>query len=156
MNIRIAGISIVGVILAAVIGYSIYTPKQNASQMADITVYKDPNCGCCADWADHLRDSGLSVKVVESDDMDAVKKQYGVPYEMQSCHTAKVGDYFVEGHVPAEHIQWMMSEKPDIKGMSVPDMPAGSPGMEMSDGSADAYDLVLVKKDGTTEVHASY
>ena len=156
MNIRIAGFSILGVALTALIATFVYTSGQSSSQAADIIVYKDPNCGCCTAWAEHLHDSGLSVKVVESEDMDTIKKQYGVPYEMQSCHTAKVGDYFVEGHVPAEHIKWVMSENPDINGLSVPGMPVGSPGMDMGDGTVEVYDVVIVNKDGTTQIHASY
>lgn len=96
---------------------------------AAATVYKDPNCGCCAAHAQYLREHGLEVKVVETRDLAAVKARYQVPSAQAGCHTTVIGNYVFEGHVPVESIQRVLAERPMIKGLTVPGMPAGSPGM---------------------------
>jgi Predicted metal-binding protein len=117
-----------------------------------ITVYKDPSCGCCTKWIDHLRAHGFAVTARDMDDMDEVKATFGVPGKLQSCHTATLGSYVVEGHVPADVIQKMLKERPKILGLAVPGMPVGSPGME--GGRAQHYDVVAFERNGKTSVYA--
>lgn len=106
-----------------------------------VTVWKSPTCGCCTDWVAHMRGAGFTVVVHDVDDMQTVKQTHGVPPPMQSCHTAEVGGYVLEGHVPAEAVNRMLAERPRAKGLAVPGMPQGSPGMET--GRKDPYDVVL-------------
>lgn len=124
------------------------TPKQ-------MTVYHDPNCGCCGKWVEHMRGNGFEVEAIPTGDMNRIKRELGVPQELPSCHTAKVGDYVIEGHVPAEDVLRLLAEQPDAHGLSVPGMPLGSPGMEV-DHRRMAYDVVLFKQDGETEVFNHY
>lgn len=95
-----------------------------------VTVYKSPACGCCSKWVEHLREQGFEVKTHDTDDVDRVKATMGVPGAMQSCHTAIVDGYVVEGHVPAAVIRRLLEERPKVAGVAVPGMPMGSPGME--------------------------
>ena len=115
-------------------------------------MYKDPSCGCCTKWIDHLRAHGFAVTARDMDDMDEVKATFGVPGKLQSCHTATLGSYVVEGHVPADVIQKMLKERPRILGLAVPGMPVGSPGME--GGRAQHYDVVAFERNGKTSVYA--
>ena len=115
-----------------------------------ITVYKSPTCGCCGKWEDHMRSAGFTVKSVATNDMDAVKRTHAIPMNMQSCHTGLVNGYIVEGHVPPVDVARMLSEKPDIRGIAVPGMPAGSPGMEGA--WRDAYEVVTLPKTGESKV----
>ena len=123
--------------------------------LPEATVYKDPNCGCCANWVTHLRDNGFSVTEVEVDDISAYKEKYGVPANLGSCHTAVIGDYVVEGHVPAADILKLLQDRPDITGLTVPGMPIGAPGMEVGDRK-DPYDVMAIGRDGTANVYNSY
>ncbi len=93
------------------------------------TVYKSPNCGCCVGYVKKLEDNGVEVEVVETEDMDSIKQQYDIPSDMQSCHTIVMGDYFIEGHVPLEAVEKLLTEKPNIDGIALPGMPSGTPGM---------------------------
>jgi hypothetical protein len=111
-----------------------------------ITVSKDPNCGCCEAWVVHLREAGFSVTVVASDDLPAVKARLGVPDNLSSCHTAEVNGYVVEGHVPADAIARLLREAPRAKGLAVPGMPVGSPGME--GGAPQEYEVILFGETG--------
>lgn len=108
-----------------------------------ISVTKDPNCGCCTGWVEHLRKEGFSVRVTDTADLDAVKKRLGVPEKLEACHTAEAGGYVIEGHVPAGAIRRLLAEKPAAKGLAVPGMPVGSPGMEAPGHPADTYDVIL-------------
>ena len=121
-----------------------------------VVVHKSPSCGCCGLWVDHLRAAGFEVQVRDTDDLNPIKESVGVPVGKGSCHTAQVGGYFVEGHVPAEDIKRLLAQKPDAKGLVLPGMPAGSPGMEMPDGSRQPYTVELVGKDGMTTDFASH
>lgn len=120
-----------------------------------ITVYKDPNCGCCHSWVEHLRKHGFEVLVRDTNDVSGVKRAGRVPDRLQTCHTAFVSGYVVEGHVPAADIRRMLDEKPRIAGIGVAGMPAGSPGMETS-GRADKYDVIAFNRDGTTRVFSRH
>lgn len=115
-----------------------------------VTVHKSPTCGCCKLWVEHLQHAGFSVQVVESDDLAPIKAQVGVPPGRGSCHTAQVAGYFVEGHVPADDIVRLLTERPDARGLALPGMPMGSPGMEVPSGEIQPYTVELVAKDGNT------
>ena len=119
---------------------------------ADVVVYKSPTCGCCGKWVEHMENSGFIVDVEDMRDVAPIKRELGVPRRMQSCHTAKVGDYFVEGHVPADLVKQLLADKPDIKGLTVPGMPMGSPGMEGP--RKDPYNVIAIEKDGRARVYA--
>lgn len=106
---------------------------------ADIIVHKSPTCGCCEKYVDYLRDNGFKVATIDENDMSAIKKRYGVSH-LASCHTALIGSYVVEGHVPVHAIRKLLKEKPAIVGISAPDMPMNSPGMgEMKKGTLTIY-----------------
>ncbi len=119
-----------------------------------MTVWKSPWCGCCGHWVKHMEQAGYTVEVKDVEDLDAVKKLAGVPGDLQSCHTARVGDYTIEGHVPAADIERLLTERPKVDGLAVPGMPSGSPGME--NGEKDPYDVVTFTRSGETKVFSSY
>ena len=131
-------------------------PKGAAAGAAlpPMTVYKDPNCGCCTEWVSHVRKAGFVVTVRDTADMSSVKASFGVPSALESCHTARVGTYAIEGHVPADLIQKLLREQPVARGLAVPGMPQGSPGMEQG-APKDAFDVLLFDKAGKTRVFAS-
>ena len=131
-------------------------PEISANAQDLVTVYKNESCGCCKLWVRHLQDAGFTVEVHDIDNMGPTKERVGIPVAMGSCHTAEVGGYFVEGHVPAEDIKRLLREHPEAKGLTVPGMPAGSPGMEVPSGQTQPYDVFLVAKDGTTSVYAHH
>lgn len=108
-----------------------------------VSVTKDPSCGCCDGWVAHIEAAGFPVWVVESADMDSLKQRLGVPAELASCHTAEVGGYVVEGHVPAVAIRRLLAERPDAKGLAVPGMPGGSPGMDFPGVDPEPYEAFL-------------
>ncbi len=121
-----------------------------------VMVYKSPTCGCCGAWADHLRANGFRVQEQNVSDIMAVKAKYGVPSELTSCHTAIVDGYVVEGHVPANEVQRLLTERPKIKGIAVPGMPVGSPGMEVPGRSPEPFNVVAFDAEGNTSVFAEY
>jgi hypothetical protein len=132
-----AGWAFVGVLtLFLILFLAGYDPQTNQAvsdppaSMPTAVVYKSPTCGCCTGWGEHLRANGFEVDVRETDRMEPVKQRLGIPRNMVSCHTAVIGDYVIEGHVRAADIQRLLQEKPDAKGLAVPGMPLGSPGME--------------------------
>ena len=122
-----------------------------------IEVWKDPNCGCCQDWIDHVEQAGFSVKVFETGN-NAARARLGMPQKLGSCHTALVQGYVIEGHVPAQDIARLLKEKPQALGLAVPGMPVGSPGMDgaVYGGRRDRYDVLLVLKDGSTRVFSRH
>lgn len=115
------------------------------SALISVEVWKDPNCGCCQDWVDHMQANGFAVQVHESGN-SAVRAKLGLPVELGSCHTALVGGYVVEGHVPATDVHKLLKTKPKALGITVPGMPVGSPGMDgaIYGGRKDPYDVLLV------------
>jgi hypothetical protein len=121
----------------------------------EIVVHRSPTCGCCEKWLAHLQKNGFTIKDNVTNDMQAIKTKYGVTPELASCHTAIVNGYVVEGHVPAEDIKKLLKTKPDVVGITVPGMPAGTPGMEM-DGKKAVYDVVSFDKNHKTQVFNSY
>jgi len=123
---------------------------------ADMKVYKSPTCGCCDKWSKAMEQAGFSEDTTKVDDMVKVKKQFNVPLELSSCHTAIIDGYVVEGHVPADEVKRLLELKPkDAIGIAVPGMPMESQGMEQG-GTAEQYDVILFKKDGSQEVFATY
>ncbi|MCE2901743.1 MAG: DUF411 domain-containing protein [Gemmatimonas sp.] len=132
------------------------TTPQPATRRAlpPMTVYKDPNCGCCTEWVTHVRTAGFTVTVRDTSDMASVKASFGVPEALGSCHTARVGTYAIEGHVPADLIIRLLEEQKPGRGLAVPGMPVGSPGMEQG-ARKDPYDVLLFDKVGRTTVYAS-
>lgn len=121
-----------------------------------VVVHKTPTCGCCGVWVTHMEKGGFKTQVHNLDDLAPVKQRLGVPAGLASCHTAQVDGYFVEGHVPAADVQRLLRERPKAKGLAVPGMPAGSPGMEVPSGRVDRYDVMLVGNDGKATVFATH
>tara|TARA_Y100000310_G_scaffold311906_1_gene358644 strand:+ start:614 stop:1090 length:477 start_codon:yes stop_codon:yes gene_type:complete len=118
-----------------------------------ITVFKSPNCGCCVGYVAELEKHGFDVEIIETTDMHSIKQKYKIPRSMESCHTAVIGDYFIEGHVPIEAVNKLLEENPEIDGITLPRMPAGSPGMPgikkapvkvyaLSDGEASEFTTI--------------
>ena len=133
--------SVLGVVAAA-----LFVPRSSAfAQTSKILVHKDPDCGCCTGWVQHLKDAGFAVAVEETTDLQTVRKRLGVPADLAACHTAEVDGYVLEGHVPAAAVRRLLDKRPTAIGLAVPGMPAGSPGME--GGVPQRYDVVLF---GTT------
>jgi hypothetical protein len=133
-------------------------PRQQGSgqAMPVVEVYKSPYCGCCKAWAEHLQKNGFTVILHDVDDVPAARKKLGMPNQFGSCHTAKIGQYLVEGHVPAADVKRLLKENPKAIGLAVPAMPLGSPGMEMEDGRSVPYDTLLVTQDGNARVFAHH
>ena len=125
-------------------------------QSTTVEVYKSPTCGCCSKWVDHLRNHGFAVRAINTDKIDELKTSRGVPRQVRSCHTALVGGYVVEGHVPAADVQRLLKERPAIVGIAVPGMPIGSPGMEVPGTKAQSFNVMAFAKDGSTRVFVSH
>jgi len=119
-----------------------------AEDLPPVLVHKSASCGCCGAWVDHLREAGFSVRVNETEGLNPIKERLGVPDGKGSCHTAEVGGYMVEGHVPAGDIKRLLLERPQARGLVLPGMPIGSPGMEVPDGTVESYTVELVQPDG--------
>jgi hypothetical protein len=132
------------------------TPVLAATE-ASIEVWKSATCSCCGNWVKHLEANGFAVKVnaAEPSMLATLKRQAGISEKLASCHTAKIAGYVIEGHVPASDIERLVAEHPDAVGLTVPGMPVGSPGMEQG-GEFEPYDVLLLKKDGTTTVFAHH
>lgn len=118
-----------------------------------MVVYKTPTCGCCKNWVEHVQAAGFQVEVQDMPDVTPVKNEHGLPQHLASCHTAIVDGYVVEGHVPADVIRRLLSERPQVAGIAVPGMPMGSPGMEVPGGRKDPYDIIAFARNGTVSVY---
>ena len=132
------------------------SPVPPAGALPVVEVHRNASCGCCLKWVEHLREAGFQVNVHVNDDMLALKRRLGVPDAQRSCHTAQVGGYFIEGHVPADDVRRLLSERPAARGLAVPGMPPGSPGMETPDGTRQPYTVELVAADGTARAYAEH
>lgn len=143
--------------IAGLAGTSLLAPVLMAQTRPQVEVWKDPNCGCCKDWVVHMEANGFDVKVHDSGNT-AARKRLGVPDKLGSCHTALVGGYAIEGHVPAREVHRLLKERPAAVGLSVPGMPVGSPGMDgkIYGDRKDPYDVVLISRNGGTRVYQSY
>jgi hypothetical protein len=140
--------------LGALLAAPVWAAKAPATPME---VWKDPNCGCCKDWVEHLEQAGFAVRVYDTGN-EAKRAALGMPQALGSCHTGVVGGYAIEGHVPAKDIQRLLREKPKALGLSVPGMPIGSPGMDgaIYKGRKDPFDVLLVAANGNSTVFQSY
>lgn len=142
---------------ASLISLGILPAQTFAQDLETIEVFKTANCGCCHDWIAHLKDAGFAVTAqdLEYDELADLKQAAGVPERLVSCHTGRIAGYVIEGHVPAEDIRQLLVERPAAIGLSVPGMPFGSPGMG-PENQREAYDVILIGRDGATVVFASY
>ena len=129
--------------------------RAGAAALPDVVVYKSPTCGCCTEWVAHLRRHGFQVRSEDVTDLQAVKARHRVPPDLQSCHTALVGGYVVEGHVPADLVERLLRERPKAVGLAVPGMPVGSPGMEVPGARAERYEVVTFDRSGRRGVFAT-
>ena len=143
-------------IRSLILALALFVPAGGALAQAKpvIEVYKTATCGCCGEWVKHLRASGFEVRAHDVKEPAQYRQKFGVPDRLGSCHTAKVGGYAIEGHVPAGEIRRLLAERPRAKGLAVPTMPLGSPGMEGP--RRDPYDVLLFDARGETKVFASY
>ena len=155
-TLRNIGYGMVGALALVVSGGSASQPAPPGPRTV-VTVYKSPTCGCCSKWVDHVRQAGFTAKVTEMDDaaLDALKNKLGVPRTAQSCHTALIGGFVVEGHVPAAEITRLLKEKPAIQGIAVGGMPVGSPGMEVPGTQPRPYNVVTFDKQGGVRVFST-
>lgn len=144
--------SVIGALLALVPAAGIFAPA--LADVPAVQVFKSPTCGCCAAWVKHLEDNGFAVHVTDHADMSPIKRQYGVPPRFSSCHTALVAGYIVEGHVPAGDIMRLLRERPEIRGLAVPGMPVGAPGMEGA--NPESYDVLALDEGGDRTVFATH
>ena len=134
-----------------------WAAAQFAASSPLVEVWKSPTCGCCKDWIAHMEAHGFKVKVHDSGNT-AARSRLGMPMKLGSCHTALVDGYAIEGHVPAREVRRLLTERPQAVGLAVPGMPVGSPGMDGPEYGArkDAYDVLLVRKDGSAAAYQSY
>ena len=141
--------------LYSILGTSLFAACGSAQAGAHMVVYKTSTCGCCGNWVEHLKANGFDVDVREVNDIVTEGRRLGVPDNLRSCHTGSIAGYAIEGHVPAADIKRLLAEKPQAKGLAVPGMPVGSPGME--NGSyVERYSVLLFSTDGTNEVYSTY
>ena len=127
-------------------------PSVNSESLPDIAIYRSESCGCCTKWGEHVEIEGFTIQDKVIENMEAFKQANGITPELSSCHTAIIDGYVVEGHVPAASIKRMLNERPDIRGLTAPGMPMGSPGMETAGVKAEPFDVLAIAQDGTTTV----
>jgi hypothetical protein len=129
-------------------------PAARASVSAPV-FYRSPGCGCCHVWTERMAEAGLPVALEDSSDLSGLSAKLGIPTGLEGCHVGEIEGYVVSGHVPPADIKRLLAEKPDARGLVVPGMPVGSPGMEMG-GQTERYDVLLLAKNGTTSVFATH
>lgn len=139
----------------ALVAFAVGVARRNAEAAPRIAVNKDPNCGCCSGWVEHMRNAGFDPLVNEVNDLASLKSRLSIPPSLASCHTAQVDGYVIEGHVPASAIRRLLSERPEAAGLAVPGMPVGSPGMEAPGSPEETYDVLLFGPAGL-RVYAKY
>lgn len=153
---QIIWIGLAAVVVAAIaVGLMSHDRRTKAPEPRTVVVYKSPTCNCCSNWVEHLRQSGFKVEVHNQSAINPLKAKLGIPQNLASCHTATVDGYVIEGHVPAGDIRRLLAEKPQAKGLAVPGMPIGSPGMEQGD-RVDPYDVLLFDGRGEPRVFATH
>lgn len=143
-----------GALLAALV--SVNGPTLAQRPAATVQVYKSPTCGCCALWVKHLEQHGFATQVTDVDNLADIKAKHNIPGRVQSCHTAVVNGYVIEGHVPAADVQRLLKERPAVAGLAVPGMPIGSPGMEVPNVKPQPYEVMAFDKQGQLKVFASH
>jgi len=149
---RIISIGLLSAGLCVIAAVGFVLRPENKDLQPTMVVYKSPTCGCCVKWVEHMQDAGFVVESRDMRDMGSIKRHLGIPDVASSCHTAVVEGYVIEGHVPAEYVQKLLREKPDIPGIAVPGMPIGSPGMEGP--NAKPYEVVVFNQEEVTDIFA--
>lgn len=129
---------------------------QTARSSPVLAVYKSPTCDCCGAWVEHMTTAGFQARITETAEPGSIRRAHGVPEALASCHTAVIGGYALEGHVPAEDVRRLLAERPDALGLAVPAMPLGSPGMETPDSQRESYETLLIMTGGSTRVFARH
>ena len=140
---------------AAVLSIALPRPAMATVALPPVTAYRNPGCGCCEQWSERMKQTGFAITMSDDPALDYRRSALGVPAELAGCHIAMVGDYIIEGHVPPEDILSFLAAKPNARGLAVPGMPMGSPGMEMG-GRADPYDVLNFTADGSSKVYVSH
>jgi hypothetical protein len=135
-------------------GLAMLAPRAWAGKSPLVEVWKSDSCGCCGEWVKHLQKSGFATRVHSVEDASPMRRKAGIPDRLGSCHTAKVGGYAIEGHVPASDIKRLLAEKPNAIGLAAPGMPQGSPGMDIPDSPP--FETLLVRADGSTAVYGRH
>ncbi len=154
----VASLTVLAVLLGVMAASLVVTGARVLAAQADlpeVVVYKTPTCGCCSKWVAHLRAAGFKVRTTDLEDLGAIRRDWKVPPKLASCHTARVGRYVIEGHVPATDIRRLLAAQPRVDGLSVPGMPIGSPGMEQGN-VVEPYDVLSFNAAGETAVFASH
>ena len=154
----VASLTVLAVLLGVMAASLVVTGARVLAAQADlpeVLVYKTPTCGCCSKWVAHLRAAGFTVRTIDLEDLGAIRRDWKVPSKLASCHTAKVGRYVIEGHVPAADIRRLLETQPRVDGLSVPGMPVGSPGMEQG-SVVEPYDVLSFNAAGETHVFAGH
>jgi hypothetical protein len=154
----VASLAVLAALLGVMAASLVVTGARVLAAQADlpeVVVYKTPTCGCCSKWVAHLRAAGFKVSTTDLEDLGAIRRDWKVPPKLASCHTAKVGGYVIEGHVPAADIRRLLETRPRVDGLSVPGMPIGSPGMEQGN-EVEPYDVLSFNAAGETSVFASH
>jgi hypothetical protein len=154
----VASLAVLAALLGVMAASLVVTGARVLAAQADlpeVVVYKTPTCGCCSKWVAHLRDAGFKVRTIDLEDLDPIRRDWKVPPKLASCHTARVGRYVIEGHVPAADIRRLLETQPRVDGLSVPGMPIGSPGMEQGN-VVEPYDVLSFNAAGETRVFASH
>jgi hypothetical protein len=155
-HIKIIMIGLPAGLLLAACGAPASEQATGAGTTQVMTVYKSPTCGCCTDWVSYVEEHGYTVTVEDVPNLAPIKAEHNVPTSMQSCHTAILDGYVIEGHVPVADIERLLAERPDVVGIAVPGMPLGSPGMEVDGVDPQPFDVVTFDASGTTEVFSRY
>jgi hypothetical protein len=144
-----------GLVLASIGGRTLLA-RGETNPSTPIVVYKSASCGCCTKWVDHLRASGFAPTVHDEEDMDSVKDTLGVPTGVRSCHTAVLGGYLIEGHVPASDLRSLLAKHPAVAGLAVPGMPSSTPGMAAPGAPVEPYEVLTFQADGKTQSYARH
>ena len=155
MTIRKHSIAVARLVLAGLFSLGAIEMTGGTPPAPEMVAYKTRTCGCCGKWVEHLEENGFDVTVHSVNNLTPVREKYGVPRDLRSCHTAEVGGYVVEGHIPAEDIHRLLQERPEGRGIAVPGMPIGSPGMEQG-SRQDPYAVILFGEDGARSVFATH
>jgi len=153
MTSRVLAIALV---TAAVSATGTTSAQRQAPQGPTVQVYKSPTCGCCANWVKHLQANGFATRVMELENLSEIKATHNIPGPAQSCHTATVDGYVLEGHVPAADVRRLLNERPAVLGLAVPGMPIGSPGMEVPNVKPQPYNVMSFDRLGQLKVYSSH
>ena len=140
---------------AATLGIALPRSAMASAALPPVAAFRNPGCGCCEQWAERMKQAGFAITMSDDPALDDRRSALGIPAELAGCHIAMVGNYVIEGHVPPEDILTFLAARPNARGLAVPGMPIGSPGMEMN-GTAAPYDVLVFTADGSSKVYASY